>query len=47
VIEKTTGVTIRSVHWTQEAPGLRQELSNRGSLHFSEILSSVNTPEMR
>ena len=47
MIQQTTRTSIRGVNWTDESPRLWEKLSDCGGLHFSEILASVNTAEVR
>ena len=35
------------MHWAEEAPTFRKQLSHGCCLHFSEVLPSVNASEMR
>lgn len=47
VVHESTRLSVRSVDGTQEAPGLRQQLTHRGGPHFGERCPSVHTAEVR
>ena len=40
-------MTIRSVDWAKEAPGLWQKLTHCSSFHLGEILTTMDATEMR
>ena len=47
VIEQTTRRAIRCMYGANEPPRLRKQLTHRSRLHLCEVLSSMDTPEMR
>ena len=46
MVHQSTGLPVRGVHGTKEAPGLRQQPAHSGGPHFSKISPSVHTAEM-
>lgn len=46
VVHESTRLSVWSVDGTQEAPGLRQQLTNRSGPHLGECCSSVHTAEV-
>ena len=46
MIHEATGLSVRGVDRTQEAPGLGQQLTNRGGPHLGERCSSVHAAEV-
>lgn len=46
MIQQTAWRSIRRVNWAEVAPGFWQELPDCRSLHFGEVLASMDTSEM-
>ena len=47
VVEQATGGTVWGVHWTEESPGLREQLAHGGGAHLAEEGSPMHTAEVR
>ena len=46
MVEETARGAVRGMHWANESPSFRQQLSNCGGLHLSEVLASMDGPEV-
>lgn len=46
VVHESAGLPVRGVHGAQEAPGLRQQLTDGGGPHLGERCASVHAAEV-